>query len=155
MNTSVKVTADKAGNVINASENNKEWGYIRVEQSRATIDEQNFVRKTTLSALIYGKVEDLASFGWEAGTVLPGRISVVESTTPFNPKAPEKDLKVAGSTGIVCMLGDEPIYRKNVYKSDANACDETIEHTNGDVIKAAYENSRKSDAIQPNASFSM
>lgn len=155
MNSTVKVTADKAGNVINASENNKEWGYIRVEQSRATIDDQNFVRKTTLSALIYGKVEDLASFGWEAGRELPGRIVVVESTTPFNPKAPEKDLKVAGSTGITCMLGDEPIYRKNVYKSDANACDETIEHTNGEEIKAAYEASRKANAIQPNASFSM
>lgn len=155
MNTSVKVTADKAGNVISSSDNNPVWGYIRVEQSRATIDDQNFARKTTLSALIYGKVEDLTSFGWKAGTELPGRIAVVESTTPFNPKAPEKDLKVAGSTGIVCMLGDEPIYRKNVYKADANASDETIEHTNGEEIKAAYDSARKSEAIQPNTSFSM
>jgi len=151
----VIVTADKAGNVISTSQNNSEWGYIRVEQLRATIDDQGFARKTVLSALIYGKVADLTDFGWKAGTELPGRIVVVESTTPFNPKAPEKDLKVAGSTGIVCMLGNEPIYRKNAYKSDASATDSTIEHTNGEEIRAAYAATRSNSAVTPNAEFSM
>ena len=151
----VIVTADKAGNVINNSQNNKEWGYIRVEQMRATIDDQGFARKTVLSALIYGKVADLTDFGWGAGTELPGKIVVVQSTTPFNPKAPEKDLKIAGSTGIVCMLGSEPIYRKNVYKADPNASDSTIEHTNGEEIRAAYTASRSNSAVAPNTEFTL
>lgn len=151
----VIVTADKAGNVINTSQNNPEWGYIRVEQLRATIDDQGFARKTVLSALIYGKVADLSDFGWKAGTELPGKIVVVESTTPFNEKNPEKDLKVAGSTGIVCMLGSEPIYRKNMYKADPSATDSTIEHTNGEEIRAAYVAARSNAAITPNGEFSM
>jgi hypothetical protein len=155
MNSQVKVTADKAGNVISKSANNPEWGFIRVEQSRVVIDDQNFAKSTKLSALIYGKTEDLTSFGWEAGTVLPGRIVVEEKTTPFNPKAPEKDLKIAGDTGIVCMLGSEPIYRKNVYRSDAAAIDSTIEHTNGEEIKAAYAATRKSAVNSEASGFGM
>ena len=153
MNSKVIVTADKTGNVITPSENNPEWGYMRVEQSRVIIDDQNFARRSNISALIYGKTTELQGFGWVAGTELPGRIIIQESTTPFNTKSPEKDLKRAGDSGIVCMFGADPIYRKNFYKNDPSTSDSTLEHTNGDEIKAAYAASKSNAAIKPNAAF--
>jgi hypothetical protein len=44
--------------------------------------------------------------GFYAGQELPGTIVIEESLTPFNKKAPERDLKIAGETGIVCRVGD-------------------------------------------------
>lgn len=154
MNSKVIVTADKTGQIVTPSQNNKDWGFIRVEQTRVIIDETNFARKSTISALIYGKVEDLSSFGWAEGTELPGTIVVCEQTEPFNPKNPEKDLKRAGDTGIVCMFGDNPIYRKNFYKNDPSATDHTLEHTNGEEIRAAYAAAQNQGAAaQPAKEF--
>jgi hypothetical protein len=153
MNSKVIVTQDKEGRVVTPS-TNAEWGYIRVEQSRVVIDEQNFAKRSTISALIYGRVEDLSSFGWAHGTELPGKIVVSEQVEPFNPKNPEKDLKRAGDSGVVCMFGDSPIYRKNFYKNDPEAHDVTLEHTNGEEIKAAYAASKNTGAVaQPNKEF--
>tara|TARA_R110002126_G_scaffold79669_10_gene197715 strand:- start:1357 stop:1824 length:468 start_codon:yes stop_codon:yes gene_type:complete len=153
MNSKVIVTQDKQGQVVTPSAN-AEWGYIRVEQSRVVIDEQNFAKRSTISALIYGKTADLNSFGWAQGTELPGTITVTEQTEPFNPKSSEKDLKRAGDSGVVCMFGDDPIYRKNFYKNDPEAMDATLEHTNGDEIKAAYLATKANAAVsEPNENF--
>lgn len=154
MKSSVKVTADKAGNVISVSKNNPEWGHIRVEQTRMIVDDKGFARSTRISALIAGEVAALAAFGFTAGQELPGAIYVKESTTPFDSKTPERDLKIAGSTGVICKLGDEAIYRKNFYSENPLKLDETIEHTNSAEITAAYESARSS-AIQPNAEFNV
>lgn len=150
----VKVTADEAGNVIIRSENNPTWGYIRVEQKRNIVDQNGFASSTTLSALVPGEVETLNGFGWTAGASVEGKVIVKESTTPFNAKDPERDYKIAGDSGVVCMFGEDPIYRKNIFTFNADACDHTIEHTNGDEIKEAYA-AAKSNAIQPNEDFNM
>ncbi len=151
MNSRVKVTADPAGNVIIASTSNPDWGYIRVEQNRMIIDERGFARKKTVSALIPGKLEDLKAFGWTANQEVEGKIVVKERLTPFNEDQPERDYKIAGDTGIVCCQYGEPIYRKAFYTLNMNAYDETIEHTNGEDIKAAYaelvESKGKSESI--------
>jgi hypothetical protein len=138
MNSKVKVTADPAGNVIVISSNNPEWGYIRVEQTRMVIDDRGFARKRMVSALITGKVEDLKGFGWSANQEIDGKIVVKERTLPFNTSEPERDYKIAGDTGIVCCYYGEPIYRKAFFTTNLMAHDETIEHTNGEDIKAAY-----------------
>lgn len=154
MKSSVKVTADKAGNVISVSKNNPEWGHIRVEQTRMVVDEKGFARATRVSALIPGKVAELAAFGFTAGQELPGTIFFQESTEPFNAVTPERDLKIAGTSGVICRIGDEPIYRKNVYSENPDQMDITIEHTNKDEVKAAYE-AVKTTAMQPNEKFSV
>lgn len=154
MKSKVKVTADKAGNVISVSKNNPEWGHIRVEQTRMIIDENGFARSTRVSALIPGEVAQLAAFGFTEGQELPGTIYVKEQTTAFNPKTPERDLKIAGNSGVICKIGDEPIYRKNFYSENPEKHDETIEHTNKDEITAAYEAVSKT-AMQPNTQFSV
>lgn len=154
MKSKVKVTADAAGNVIIVSKSNPEWGHIRVEQNRMLTDDKGFARLMRVSALIPGEISVLASFGFTAGQELPGTIYIKEQTKAFDTKTPERDLKIAGSTGIICKIGDEPIYRKNLYHDNPDKSDEEVEHTNGEEIKAAYA-AQQATALQPNKEFNM
>lgn len=138
MNSKVKVLANEAGSVVVVSENNPNYGHIRVSQDRVLFDEKGFLRKKTIYALIAGEVEDLRSLGWNSGKELPGKIAIKESLTPFNAKDPERDFKKAGTTNVVCTLDDQPIYRKTVYTPNGEAPDATVEHNNTDAIRAAY-----------------
>ena len=131
----VTVVADKNGNVIGVSENNPEYGYVRVEQTAVQINDQGWLRNVKRSTLIKGKMEDLMAVGYKNGTEIPGKIVVVESLTPFNPVNPDKDLKIAGDTGVICRMDDQPIYRQTFYTSNLNAVDEFIMHNNSDEIK--------------------
>lgn len=160
MNAPVKVcVADAATkSVIVVSQNNPEFGYVRLEQVRTVIDEKTqFLKRKVLSTLIHGEVETLKECGYFAGQSLPGNILIQESFIPFNSKAPERDLKIAGSTGIVCVGRDsdgnvKPIYRRTMY-SPASTADVTIDHINKEEIKAAYGLETSNKAIKPNADF--
>jgi hypothetical protein len=100
----VVVTADKNGNVIGISENSPEYGYVRVEQTGSFINDQGWLRISRRSALIKGLVKDLVETGFTDGQELKGKIVVVESLTPFNTDNPDRDLKIAGDTGVVCRI---------------------------------------------------
>lgn len=155
MDAKVVVAADKAGNVIVRSSNNPEYGHIRVEQTRMVIDDSGFARRKRLSALIPGLVEDLKGFGWTAGELVDGKIIVKESLTPFNTQEPERDYKIAGNSGIVCCQDGMPIYRKNFFTLSTSAEDTSVEHTNGEEIKAAYAELKETSAMKPNEDFSL
>ena len=131
----VRVTADINGNVIGVSQNNPEYGYVRVEQSVTQISEAGWLKPVKRSALIKGKVEDLAQAGFIDGFELSGKIIVKESLTPFNPENPDKDLKIAGQTGVVCRIDDQPIYRQTFFTSNQEAYDELITHDNTTEIR--------------------
>lgn len=134
----VVVTADIAGNVIVRSRNNPAFGHIRVEQHRIVVEENGFARMKRISALIPGTIDDLTGFGWTANQEIEGVIVIKEQLKPFNKKDPERDFKIAGKSGIVCTVGDQPIYRKHFYRSDESATDTLIQHDNDDEIRAAY-----------------
>jgi hypothetical protein len=155
MDAKTKVAADKAGNVIVRSSNNPEYGHIRVEQTRMVIDDSGFARKKKLSALIPGLVEDLKGFAWSADEQVEGKIIVKESLNPFNSSDPERDYKIAGNSGIVCCQEGQPIYRKNFFTLSSSAEDVSVEHTNGDEIKAAYAELKENAALKPNEDFSL
>ena len=138
MNSKVKVTADELGNVVVISKNNPEWGHIRLEQVRSTIDDNGFVRKRTISALLHGLVEDLKSFNWRKDQEVSGKIVFKESLEPFNLNNPEKDYKIAGKTGVVCCQDGQPVYRKTFYTLNSSAEDVAVAHNNTEDIKAAY-----------------
>lgn len=146
MNSKVKVTADAAGNVVVPSKNNPEWGHIRVEQERMVIDDRGFARKKRLSALIPGLVTDLTDFGWKKGHEVTGVVYFKEQLEPFNPKDPDRDLKKAGKTDVVCCIGGAPIYRKTFYSpnpdtQDIHILDEAgniLTHDNVEAIRNAY-----------------
>ena len=128
MSNKVKVTGDEFGNVINVSENNPEYGYVRVEQQVNVVSEDGWFRPTKRSTLLKGKVEDLKNGQFFVGQELPGKIIVKESLTPFNPNNPDQHLKIAGETGIICRIDDQPIYRDTFYTMNPEAQDILIMH---------------------------
>lgn len=143
----VVVTADQNGNVIGVSENNPEYGYVRVEQTGSFINDQGWLRISRRSALIKGLVKDLVETGFSAGQEIPGKIVVIESLTPFNSENPERDLKIAGDTGVICRYDDQPIYRQSFYTSNMDANDQFIVHTNSQEIKEVQAAQRSISAL--------
>lgn len=143
----VTVTDDSMGNIIGISQNNPEYGYIRVEHIANQISEGGWLRQVKRSALIKGKVEDLKAAGYKAGDQIPGQIVVRESLEPFNPVNPERDLKMAGDTGVVCTLDDQPIYRETYFTNNPYAIDQLIAHNNNEQIKEAMAAHRALSAL--------
>ena len=133
----VIINADEMGNVIRQSENNSEYGFVRVTQTRVGFSNTGWLRPMNLSALIPGKVEDLQSMDWKANQKLNGKIVIKESLEPFNSTNPDRYMKYAGDTGIVCCVDGQPIYRKTMFTADTTAEDTLIAHTNGQDIREA------------------
>jgi hypothetical protein len=145
MNSTVKIVADATtGAVVRVSENNPDFASVRVEQTKMIIGNNNFIERKTVSALLQGSTTDLSLMGFYAGQELPGTIVIEESMTPFNKKTPERDLKVAGDTGIICTVGGQPIYRRAVYSSASNAQDTLIKHDNVEQLRSAYSTANSS-----------
>ena len=152
----VKVVANATtGAVVNVSENNTEYGYVRLEQKRPFIDDNGFLKPRTVSTLIQGEVVDLQDQKYFAGQELEGNIQVKESMEPFNTKYPENDLKKAGETGIICTLGGSPIYRKTVYDPTGSKADVLVQHDNVEELRAAYNAQNAKTAVKPNEDFSI
>ena len=142
----VRVTADAAGNVVTPSKKNMAWGHICLSQTKIVIDDRGFARPKRITTLIHGLLKDLKGFNWNNNQELKGTIIIKEQLTPFNKKEPQHDYKVAGKTGIVCTIDDQPIYFKTFYKANPSASDEFILdeqgnrmfHDNTEDIKYAY-----------------
>lgn len=143
----VTVTADKNKNVINVSAN-PEYGYIRLEQKTIQIDEKGWLKSVKRSTILHGKMEDLLEAGYREGTELPGKIIVVESLSPLNDKDPDRDLKIAGSTNVICRIDDQPIYRQTYYSNNPEAYDILISHNNSEEIKEVMAAQREIETIQ-------
>lgn len=153
MNSKVKVVADATTNsVIVVSPNNPEYGYVRLEQTRTVIDDNGFLRMKPVSTLIHGTMTELKAAGFYAGQELPGNLLIKESLEPFNAKNPERDLKIAGDTGIICSVEGQPIYRKTIYSAASNAEDTLIKHDNVEQLRNAYA-AKTESAITPNTDF--
>ena len=133
MNTKVIVTADDLGNVINSSLNDQ-IGYISIQQNTNSIS-SNWIKQQKRSCLIFGKIEDLQKFDFKAGQELDGKIIVEESFVPFNSNNSERELKIAGDTGVVCRVDDQPIYRRTRYTTNPDEQDVLIQHNNSEEIR--------------------
>ena len=147
MNSKVIVTADATtGTVVNVSEN-PDFGWIRVEQVRTMVDDNGFLKRKVVSAIVPGPLADLQASGFFAGQLLDGKIVIEESLEPFNKKTPERDLKIAGETGIICSVGGQPIYRRTKYSLDSFAQDSPpIKHDNVEELRAAYASSQRANS---------
>jgi len=137
MTNKVNILAGDMGNVINQSNNNPDYGYVRLQQDRVTFGNNGWVKRTNLTALLQGKVEDLQALSLEENTTIPGKIVVKEQLEPFNTVNPDSDVKYAGQTGIICCVDGQPIYRKTFFVSDTSAEDVLIAHDNGQAIREA------------------
>lgn len=123
----VTVVADANHNVINVSKN-PEFGFIRLQQRTAKIGRGGWLKFETRTALLHGSIEDLKEAGYTANQQLSGQIVVKESFTPFNEENPDRNLKIAGKTGIILKVDDQPIYRQTFYTTDMSDRDELIQH---------------------------
>lgn len=137
MQNKVQIIPDELGNVIRVSQNNSEFGHIRLQQERVTFGNSGWVNRKTLSTLLHGKVEDLREMGIQNMKEIAGKIVIRESLEPFNLNDPDRDLKVAGDTKIICCQDGQPIYRKTMYTADFNSEDVLVAHNNGDEIREA------------------
>ena len=139
MQSKVVVKADETtGSVINVSTKNSLYGFIKVEQVKTIIDDNGFLSAKPISALIIGSLLDLKLTGFYAGQKLDGKIVIEESLTPFNEKNAEREIKVAGDTGILCTVEGQPIYRRTRFSYNANITDTFIKHDNIEELRAAY-----------------
>ena len=136
-NGKVTIAPDEQGNVIRVSRNNPEFGHVRLTQEKVAFGAQGWVKKSTRSTLIHGKVEDLQAIGIADKTELAGQIVIREQLEAFSSDNPDRDLKIAGDTEIVCCKNGEPIYRKTFYSTDPDEGDTLVAHTNGDAIREA------------------
>ena len=153
-NGKVTIVPDEHGNVIRVSKNNPEYGHIRLTQEKLGISTTNWVRNQSKSTLIHGTVEDLQATGIADKKELPGQIITREQLTPFSNENPDRDLKIAGETGIICVgintdTGevDVPIYRKTFYSMDLSENDILVPHTNSNEIREANGSDSKKVTI--------
>ena len=145
MQNQVEVLADDMGNVVRLSKNNPEYSHIRLGYKSVSIGKGGWLREKNLTTLIMGTTENLTSYAKNLGKTLPGKIIAIESLEPFSNTNPDRDLKYAGDTGIICCQDGQPIYRKTEYTYDVEAQDILVEHTNGDAIRAANDSSFELD----------
>ena len=136
-NQSVVIVKDDMNNAIRVSKNNAEYAHIRLSQERTMINSNGWLQTKQVTALIHGKTEELIASGIKKFKKLPGNIVIKESLTPFNKNNPDRDLKMAGNTGIVCCIDGQPIYRTTKYDATSTQEDELIAHNNGESIREA------------------
>lgn len=135
-NVTVVATSDDLG-VIGVSKNNEEYGYIKVEQVAPTFAPGGWARIQKRTALIKGKVADLQQLELKAGEQIPGKIVIKESFIPFQAENSDRDLKIAGESGVICRVDDEPIYRQTFFTPNLNEQDDLIQHNNTEEIREA------------------
>lgn len=141
----VKVVADEFGNVIRVSQNNPEYGFVRVEQDAVEVS-NGWVRRKVRSSIVPGLVSDLKVIGWKANQELAGKITVKESLEPIMESNPDFGVKRAGQDGPICLFEDQAIYRRTYYTLDTEDQDVFIQHTNVDEIRES-NSSRGTTAV--------
>lgn len=132
----VYVVGDENGSAISVSKNNTDFGWITVRQDNLSIT-NGWANKKSISAIIMGRVDVLEALDLAAGEILDGQIVVVEQLKPFSSE--DRDLKIAGSTKVVCKVNGQPIYRKTFYTNDMNAKSVFIQHDNAEEIRTAQK----------------
>jgi hypothetical protein len=141
MNQNVIVCDDEHGNVVVLTQN-PAYAYVRVEQIVEELNENGWLNDSVRSALIKGPTQKLVIRGFKKGMELSGRIAVKESLTPFDHLNPDKDIKIAGETGVECKIGNQPIYRRQYYDPSGTREDVLLKHDNTVEIQAANAISR-------------
>ena len=133
----IQIIADDNGNKIRVSANNPEYAHVRLVQEKIWIAPSGWVRKRNMSTLLHGKLEDLRDLGINKMKYLPGQIVIKEQCEPFDQSNPDRDVKYAGDTGVICCRDGEIIYRRTMYDANCIDTDVLVAHTNGDAIREA------------------
>ena len=133
MENPVYVSGDEFGNVISVSKNNRDFGWITLVQDNVLIQD-GWANNKKLTSIIMGKLEVLDKLNYVAGEILPGKIIVIESLTPFSSE--DYDVKLSGPNGIPCTFEGKRIYRKTFYTDNLESKSIFVKHDNKEEIKA-------------------
>lgn len=144
----VKVVADEFGSVIRVSQNNPDYGFVRVEQDAIEVV-NGWIRRKVRSSIVPGLVSDLKSIGWKAGQELVGKITVKESVEPLMESNLDFGVKRAGQDGPICVFEDQPIYRRTYYTLDTEDNDVFIQHTNVAEIRESNASRTSESIVKP------
>ena len=147
MTNSVFIKADENGSVIRVSDKNPDYGWVIFAQETPTFS-NNWLKLSTRSVRQMGIVADLERLNYSPNQKLAGQIIVTESFNPFNENEPERDLKIAGSTGVICTVNGEPIYRQTEYTRDMNRVDVLIDHDNTEEIRMAIAQQQNNTKVK-------
>jgi len=136
-NSKIEIAPNELGATVRES-SNKDIHYVRLVQSSIKIA-NNFLKKVTLSCLVFGKPEELEqTFG--SLKFLPGKLVINESFVPSD----DRNLKRAGSDDAPICVGLSPngdtlpIYRTIIYDPTSSLEDTLISHTNVNEIRAFH-----------------
>ena len=131
-NSKIEIVPNEQGTIIRES-SNKDIHFVRLTQTSIKVA-NNFLKKVTLSCLVFGKHDELEST-FASLKFLPGKLVIKESLDSSD----ERNLKRAGSDDApICMSGDQPIYRSIIYDPTSSLEDTLIAHTNVDEIRAFH-----------------
>lgn len=136
-NDQVEIVPNEHGAKIRVSANNPEYAHVLLVQNKTWIAPSGWVRQRRMSTLLNGKTEVIKELGLGKKKYLPGQIVIKEQLEPFQSNDPDRDIKYAGDTGVICCKEGEIIYRKCFYDSSGLDTDVLIAHTNGDAIREA------------------
>lgn len=148
----VKVINGKNGELIQTNERKPEYSSLMFEQNVFEL-QKGFLNKKRRVAFLAAKTEDLEYFvdalKLKHESILPGRIYVLESHSPFydlqNPK-------INPSTGEVILVDGKPIYRQMLWDESDTKEDVLItgQITKGDRIKdpEIYLNNSKIESLE-------
>lgn len=149
MNMQVKVKANEDGSLITVSENNTDYGWIRLEQERFVLG--SWAQNKTVSALMMGTVENLElivnSLNLQDGSEVPGQIVTKMSHEPFYPG---QGMHSYGDSGIPCLKDGQPIYRQTLYTQDLTETDELIAWNNQEDYRAHIAENNESNRVEAN-----
>lgn len=143
----ITIQTGRGGQIIFANE--KGNTSIRLNQSRAEVTQQGFVKLSNRVFYVKGSKEELQALGWNKDTQLTGNLVVQESLEPFNKSNPDYDFKVVPGTGVICTVDGEPIYRRTLWDPTGNVTDTFIAHDNKEEIMAALAQRDSNSAIMP------
>ena len=143
----ITIQTGRGGQIIFANE--KGNTSIRLNQSRAEVTQQGFVKLSNRVFYVKGSKEELQALGWNKDTQLTGNLVVQESLEPFNKSNPDYDFKVVPGTGVICTVDGEPIYRRTIWDPTGNVTDTFIAHDNKEEIMAALAQRDSNSAIIP------
>lgn len=145
----VTITANKNGQVFtpnaNVGKDGKNYGYIRVEEKH--VDMSSAVARVKIKSALktiseddYNKAKELLT----AGTQLPGRVRIIETTDAELAKKRGFKTKMAGSEvdAQPCLLGGAQIFRGTEYDASGNQEDILVQHDNeivGSSVKKGQE----------------
>jgi len=147
----VKIERDKLGNVVRQT-SNPEYGYIVLSQKRTSLKD-GWVNEKKYTALLKGRTETLKAISFGKLKELPGNIVVRESTKQTDPNDPNRNLKIAGDSGIIlCTKDGEPIYRETIYDPTGLEQDILVQHQkfNVDNVQENIDDVKTEDPNQLN-----